>query len=54
VKQVENSVKTQEQDVMGSDILYILVFCDHIKLGQNGEGFEPDRKRPKNTINSEL
>jgi hypothetical protein len=54
VKQVEDSVKTQEQDVMGSDILYILVFGDHIKLGQDGEGFKPDRKRPKNTVNSEL
>jgi hypothetical protein len=23
-------------------------------LGQDGEGFKPDRKRPKNTVNSEL
>ncbi len=54
MKQIKDSIEPQEQDVMGSDIFHILIFGDHIKLRQDGESFKPDRKCPKNTINSEL
>ncbi len=50
MQDVEESVEAQEKHDMCCYVLYILKFCYHIELGQDSEGFEPDRKGPKNAI----
>ncbi len=39
---------------MCRDILYVLIFGDHVQLWQNGQGLQPYRERPENPIHCEL
>jgi hypothetical protein len=54
VQQIENPIKSQEQDVMSRYVLNILVFGDHIQLGQNGQGLQPNGKCPEYTVDGEF
>ena len=46
MKDVEDTIKSKEEDVVCSDILDFFEFVDHEKLWENGEGFEPDAEGP--------
>jgi hypothetical protein len=46
VKDVEDTIKSKEEDVVCSDILDFFEFVDHEELWENGEGFEPDAEGP--------
>ena len=54
MQQIENPIKPKEQDVMGRYVLNILVFGDHIQLGQNSQGLQPNGKRPEYTVDCEF
>ena len=54
MEQVENTIKAQEQDVVRSDVLYVLVLGDHVQLWEDGQGLKPDRKGPEYAVKGEL
>ena len=51
---VEEPVESKEKYDVSCDILDIIKFRDHIKLGQNGKCLQPPRERLKNSIQGPL
>ena len=52
MQNVEESVETQEENDMGSDILDVLTLRDHVQLGQDGSSLQPNRIRLENAVGS--
>jgi hypothetical protein len=46
VEDVENPIQSQEQHVVGCNVLDVLQLVDDCKLRQDGESLQPDRKGP--------
>lgn len=47
---VEESVEAEEQHYVGRYVFDVLASRDHVKLGQDGSGLQPDRERPEDAI----
>ncbi len=47
MQNIKAAVQTQEQHVVGCDILDISQFVYHVELGQNGQRLKPDAERPQ-------
>lgn len=47
VEDIKSSVGTHEKDVVSRQIFYFAVTLQDDKLGQNGNGFQVNRERPK-------
>ena len=46
MEDVEYTIQSEEEYVMGSDVLDFFKFVNHEELWQDGESFEPDTERP--------
>lgn len=50
VENIEKAVQSQEENYVSRDILHVIKFGYHVKLGQNGEGLEPPGKSLEDSI----
>ena len=47
MQNIKAAVKTQEEHVVGRDVLDISKFVYHVELRQNGQGLQPHAERPQ-------
>lgn len=53
VRNVERAVCTEREEIVRRDRLGLASTLQHEKLGENGDGFKPDRERPEDLSMSE-
>lgn len=53
MQDVEEPVKPEEEDYVGRDVFDVLAARDHVELGQDGAGLEPDGEGPEDAVQRE-